>query len=192
MITLMDRAMNRVERGGSATYPLGATEKMLQGEVGGLGDAGVKLAIDTARLGGRITTGTIFDETLHRIKAKQMESYYEALSAALFDPNAKQIIDDAYKYFSRLGYTAGQGVARAFEKVLTLTRKTVTVSISQMRMTSSEYKRKLRRLRVTSHRCLRELTLRSSTRFLRCVAACQAWKSQAPLSCHQSKTESSL
>jgi hypothetical protein len=112
MITLMDRAMNRVERGGSATYPLGATEKMLQGEVGGLVDAGVKLAIDTARLGGRITTGTVFDETLHRIKAKQMESYYDALSAALFDPNAKQIIDDAYKYFSRLGYTAGQGVAR--------------------------------------------------------------------------------
>ena len=116
LIGLMDRALKSVARGGSDTQPLLATEKMLQGEVGDLGTAGVKLAIDTARLPGRLATGRVFDETIESIKMKQMESYYEALAAVMFDPNAADTIGDAYKYFNRIGYTAGQGVARGVEK----------------------------------------------------------------------------
>jgi hypothetical protein len=116
LIGLMDRALKSVARGGSDTQPLLATEKMLQGEVGDLGTAGVKLAIDTARLPGRLATGQVFDETIESIKMKQMESYYEALAAVMFDPNAADTIGDAYKYFNRIGYTAGQGVARGVEK----------------------------------------------------------------------------
>jgi hypothetical protein len=116
LIGLMDRALKSVARGGSDTQPLLATEKMLQGEVGDLGTAGVKLAIDTARLPGRLATGRVFDETIESIKMKQMESYYQALAAVMFDPNAADTIGDAYKYFNRIGYTAGQGVARGVEK----------------------------------------------------------------------------
>jgi hypothetical protein len=116
LIGLMDRALKSVARGGSDTQPLLATEKMLQGEVGDLGTAGVKLAIDTARLPGRLATGQVFDETIESIKMKQMESYYQALAAVMFDPNAADTIGDAYKYFNRIGYTAGQGVARGVEK----------------------------------------------------------------------------
>jgi len=116
LIGLMDRALKSVARGGSDTQPLLATEKMLQGEVGDLGTAGVKLAIDTARFPGRLATGRVFDETIESIKMKQMESYYQALAAVMFDPNAADIIADAYKYFNRIGYTAGQGVARGVEK----------------------------------------------------------------------------
>ena len=116
LICLMDRALKSVARGGSDTQPLLATEKMLQGEVGDLGTAGVKLAIDTARLPGRLATGRVFDETIESIKMKQMESYYQALAAVMFDPNAADTIGDAYKYFNRIGYTAGQGVARGVEK----------------------------------------------------------------------------
>jgi hypothetical protein len=78
-----------------------------------LATAGVKLAIDTARLPGRLATGQVFDETIESgSRSKQMESYYQALAAVMFDPNAADTIGDAYKYFNRIGYTAGQGVAR--------------------------------------------------------------------------------
>jgi hypothetical protein len=104
-----------VARGGSATQPLRATEKMLQGEVGGLGDCRRKACnrYGAARLAG-LRRVQVFDETLASgSRAKQMESYYEALVGGVVRPErGRHIIGDAYKYFSRLGYTAGQGVAR--------------------------------------------------------------------------------
>jgi len=112
LIGLMDRALKSVPRGGSDTQPNQAAAAMLAEEVGDLGTAGLNFAIATARLPGRLATGQVFDETIKKIKMKQMESYYQALAAVMFDPNATKIIDDAYKYFSRLGYTAGQGAAR--------------------------------------------------------------------------------
>jgi hypothetical protein len=116
LIDLMDRALKTVPRGGSATQPLLAAEKALGEEVGTSGSAAARLLLGTIRLPGRLASGQVFDETLNAIKMKQMESYYQALAAVMFDPNAADTIGDAYKYFNRIGYTAGQGVARGVEK----------------------------------------------------------------------------
>ena len=114
MMDLVGKALRAVPRGGSPTQPLITMENILSSEAGAGSalTAGKKLALVSSRLAPRIMLGQAGDEALKSIALKQAEAYYTVLADVLFSDDAARSIDEAYHYFSKLGYMLKQGGTR--------------------------------------------------------------------------------
>ena len=96
-------------------------EKELVDEAQGLGSKSLGLLLSAIRLPGRLVTGTFGDDVMKRIAMTQADTYYRALTDALFDPDAVNTINKAYDYFAPLEFgikqTMTRGGAEAVEGV---------------------------------------------------------------------------
>ena len=113
MLGFMDRAFNRVPRGGSPTQPLLAMEEQLAKDFGDKKSATLKFMLAAFRLPGRIVSGQVGDDLLKRISLKQQEAYYDQLTDVLLDPNANKVLDEAYEYIDLAQFGAKQAATRA-------------------------------------------------------------------------------
>lgn len=109
MIEMIGKAMS-VPKGGSGTQPLQAIERALRADATGLGSKAVPIVLASIRAPGRLLAGTIGDDLTQRIATRQLDSYYNALADALFDPDAAINIEKAYQYFDPWEYSAKQNM----------------------------------------------------------------------------------
>jgi len=116
LIGFMDRAFNRIPRGGSPTQPLQAQEKLLAAETKNLPAKAGKLALTLINTPGRIFAGKIGDDMLRTISDRQTEEYYKQMTDALFDPDAVDNIRVLEGFFDRAYQTTGQGAVRAIDE----------------------------------------------------------------------------
>ena len=116
MIGFMDRAFNRIPRGGSPTQPLQAQEKLLAAETKNLPAKAGNLALTLINTPGRIFAGKIGDDMLRTISDRQTEEYYKQMTDALFDPDAVDNIRVLEGFFDRAYQTTGQGAVRAIDE----------------------------------------------------------------------------
>jgi hypothetical protein len=122
LIEVMNKSFS-VAKSGSPTQPLMAMEKELTDQAQGLGTKAFSLGLGLIRLPGRLWHGTFGDDVLKRVAMTQADTYYRALTDALFDPNANETIGKAYDYFAPLEYgmkqTMTRGGAEAVEEIAT-------------------------------------------------------------------------
>jgi len=118
MLGFMDRAFNRVPRGGSPTQPLLAMEEQLAKDFGDKKSATLKFMLAAFRLPGRIVSGQVGDDLLKRISLKQQEAYYDKLTDVLLDPNATKVLDEAYEYLDLSQFGAKQAATRTGAEVI--------------------------------------------------------------------------
>jgi hypothetical protein len=118
MLGFMDRAFNRVPRGGSPTQPLLAMEEQLAKDFGDKKSATLKFMLAAMRLPGRILSGQVGDDLLKRISLKQQEAYYDKLTDVLLDPNATKVLDEAYEYLDLSQLGAKQAATRTGAEVV--------------------------------------------------------------------------
>ena len=120
LVDIMNKSFS-VAKSGSPTKPLMIMEKELVDEAQGLGSKSLGLLLSAIRLPGRLVTGTFGDDVMKRIAMTQADTYYRALTDALFDPDAVNTINKAYDYFAPLEYgikqTMTRGGAEAVEGV---------------------------------------------------------------------------
>jgi len=120
IVEIMNKAFSQ-SRTGSPTKPLAMMEKELVDEAQGIGTKSLGLLLSAMRLPGRLLTGTFGDDVMKRIAMTQADTYYRALTDALFDPDAVNTINKAYDYFAPLEYgikqTMTRGGAEAVEGV---------------------------------------------------------------------------
>ncbi len=120
LVDIMNKSFS-VAKSGSPTKPLMIMEKELVDEAQGLGSKSLGLLLSLIRLPGRLVTGTFGDDVMKRIAMTQADTYYRALTDALFDPDAVNTINKAYDYFAPLEYgikqTMTRGGAEAVEGV---------------------------------------------------------------------------
>jgi hypothetical protein len=109
MIEMIGKAMS-VPKGGAVTQPLQAIERALRADATGLGSKAVPIVLATIRAPGRLLAGTIGDDLTQRIATRQLDSYYNSLADALFDPDAAVNIEKAYQYFDPWEYSAKQNM----------------------------------------------------------------------------------
>ena len=102
-----------VPPGGSPTQPLGAEAEKLAQEALGAGTNALKLFLATGRLPGKILTGTIGDDLVANISAKQRDKYFEAMTDVLLDdPNAAKTLDDVFNHYNAKEFGAKQSLLR--------------------------------------------------------------------------------
>jgi hypothetical protein len=122
LIEIMNKSFS-VAKSGSPTQPLKAMEKELTDQAQGLGTKALGVMLSAIRLPGRLLTGNFGDDVIKRISMTQADTYYRALTDALFDPKASETIGKAYDYFSPLEYGTKQimtrGGAEAVEEIAT-------------------------------------------------------------------------
>ena len=118
MLGFMDRAFNRVPRGGSPPQPLLAMEEQLAKDFGDKKSATLKFMLAAMRLPGRILSGQVGDDLLKRISLKQQEAYYDKLTDVLLDPNATKVLDEAYEYLDLSQFGAKQAATRTGAEVI--------------------------------------------------------------------------
>jgi len=120
LVDIMNKSFS-VAKAGSPTKPLMIMEKELVDEAQGLGSKSLGLLLSAIRLPGRLVTGTFGDDVMKRIAMTQADTYYRALTDALFDPDAVNTINKAYDYFAPLEFgikqTMTRGGAEAVEDV---------------------------------------------------------------------------
>lgn len=120
LVDIMNKSFS-VAKSGSPTKPLMIMEKELVDEAQGLGSKSLGLLLSAIRLPGRLVTGTFGDDVMKRIAMTQADTYYRALTDALFDPDAVNTINKAYDYFAPLEFgikqTMTRGGAEAVEGV---------------------------------------------------------------------------
>ncbi len=120
LVDIMNKSFS-VAKSGSPTKPLMIMEKELVDEAQGLGSKSLGLLLSLIRLPGRLVTGTFGDDVMKRIAMTQADTYYRALTDALFDPDAVNTINKAYDYFAPLEFgikqTMTRGGAEAVEGV---------------------------------------------------------------------------
>jgi len=120
LVDIMNKSFS-VAKSGSPTKPLMIMEKELVDEAQGIGSKSLGLLLSAIRLPGRLVTGTFGDDVMKRIAMTQADTYYRALTDALFDPDAVNTINKAYDYFAPLEYgikqTMTRGGAEAVEGV---------------------------------------------------------------------------
>ena len=111
IVEIMNKAFSQ-SRTGSPTKPLAMMEKELVDEAQGIGTKSLGLLLSAMRLPGRLLTGTFGDDVMKRIAMTQADTYYRALTDALFDPDAVNTINKAYDYFAPLEYGIKQTITR--------------------------------------------------------------------------------
>jgi len=120
LVDIMNKSFS-VAKSGSPTKPLMIMEKELVDEAQGLGSKSLGFLLSAIRLPGRLVTGTFGDDVMKRIAMTQADTYYRALTDALFDPDAVNTINKAYDYFAPLEFgikqTMTRGGAEAVEGV---------------------------------------------------------------------------
>ncbi|MAI05184.1 MAG: hypothetical protein CMA07_05690 [Euryarchaeota archaeon] len=120
LVDIMNKSFS-VAKSGSPTKPLMIMEKELVDEAQGIGSKSLGLLLSAIRLPGRLVTGTFGDDVMKRIAMTQADTYYRALTDALFDPDAVNTINKAYDYFAPLEFgikqTMTRGGAEAVEGV---------------------------------------------------------------------------
>jgi hypothetical protein len=109
MIDMIGKAMS-VPKGGSQTQPLQAIEQALREDATGLGSKVAGILLAGIRAPGRFLAGTIGDDLTKRIATRQLDSYYNALADALFDPDAAVHFEKAYQYFDPWEYSVKQNM----------------------------------------------------------------------------------
>ena len=120
LIEVMNKSFS-VAKSGSPTQPLTAMEKELTDQALGLGAKSLGVVLGAIRLPGRLATGVFGDDVLKRVAMTQADTYFRAITDALFDPKASETISKAYDYFAPLEYgikqTMTRGGAEAVEGV---------------------------------------------------------------------------
>ncbi len=111
LVDIMNKSFS-VAKSGSPTKPLMIMEKELVDEAQGIGSKSLGLLLSAIRLLGRLVTGTFGDDVMKRIAMTQADTYYRALTDALFDPDAVNTINKAYDYFAPLEFGIKQTVTR--------------------------------------------------------------------------------
>ncbi len=111
LVDIMNKSFS-VAKSGSPTKPLMIMEKELVDEAQGIGSKSLGLLLSAIRLPGRLVTGTFGDDVMKRIAMTQADTYYRALTDALFDPDAVNTINKAYDYFAPLEFGIKQTVTR--------------------------------------------------------------------------------
>jgi len=111
LVDIMNKSFS-VAKSGSPTKPLMIMEKELVDEAQGLGSKSLGLLLSAIRLPGRLVTGTFGDDVMKRIAMTQADTYYRALTDALFDPDAVNTINKAYDYFAPLEFGIKQTMTR--------------------------------------------------------------------------------
>jgi hypothetical protein len=109
MIEIIGKAMS-VPKGGAVTQPLLAIERALREDAAGLGSKAVGIVLAGIRAPGRFLAGTIGDDLTQRIATRQLDSYYQSLADALFDPDAAINFEKAYQYFDPWEYSVKQNM----------------------------------------------------------------------------------
>ena len=120
LIEVMNKAFS-IQKTGSPTQPLLAIKEKLTQDAKSLPVKATSLILSAINLPGRIVQGRFGEDVVKKISMNQAEAYYQALTDALFDPQATNILETAYDYFAPLEYglkqTATRGVVEGVEGV---------------------------------------------------------------------------
>jgi len=111
LIEIMNKSFS-VAKSGSPTQPLTAMEKELTDQALGLGAKSLGVVLGAIRLPGRLATGVFGNDVLKRVAMTQADTYFRAITDALFDPKASETISKAYDYFAPLEYGVKQTMTR--------------------------------------------------------------------------------
>ena len=111
LIEVMNKSFS-VAKSGSPTQPLTAMEKELTDQALGLGAKSLGVVLGAIRLPGRLATGVFGNDVLKRVAMTQADTYFRAITDALFDPKASETISKAYDYFAPLEYGVKQTMTR--------------------------------------------------------------------------------
>ena len=101
LIEVMNKAFS-IQKTGSATQPLLAIKEKLTQDAKSLPVKTTSLILSAINLPGRIVQGRFGEDVVKKISMNQAEAYYQALTDALFDPQATKISETAYDSISEL------------------------------------------------------------------------------------------